>query len=220
MVKGHVELMQAVRQEDIPAETGWLQHEAVWTYNAPFAGQVYLWLGMKQAAHDTFIGFLNHASPQYCWREEQPLQTALVGSYVGDMPHNWASAECIHYVRQMLALENGASLRLLAGIIEAELAPGNPYRLTGTPTRFGRLDVDLEPLDRKSGWRLRFHRADEPLPASISIPATLGSRFHLTAAESIPLKRNLDLDIVTVDPSVRQWSLLWKAWRNGIVRSS
>ncbi|HEV8538364.1 MAG TPA: hypothetical protein VGR15_05500, partial [Bacteroidota bacterium] len=30
---GHVELMQAVTQEDIPIETGWMKEEAVWTYN-------------------------------------------------------------------------------------------------------------------------------------------------------------------------------------------
>ena len=95
IVRGHVQLMQAVTKEDIPAETGWAHHESVWNYNAAFVAEVYLWLGMKQAAHDTFIGFLNHASPQYCWREEQPLQNALVSNYVGDMPHNWASAECI-----------------------------------------------------------------------------------------------------------------------------
>ena len=75
IVRGHVQLMQAVIKEDIPAETGWAQHEAVWAYNSSFVAHVYLWLGMKQAAHDTFIGFLNHASPQYCWREEQPLKT-------------------------------------------------------------------------------------------------------------------------------------------------
>ena len=41
---------------------------------------------------------------------------ALTGSHVGDMPHNWASAECVLYLRHMLALEDGHSLRLLAGI--------------------------------------------------------------------------------------------------------
>ena len=94
--------------------------------------------------------------PQYCWREEQPLQEALLGSYLGDMPHNWASAECIRYMRHILALEDGPHLRLLAGITWDQLAPGQPYRLAGTPTRFGQVDVDLEPLDGKQGWRLRF----------------------------------------------------------------
>jgi len=209
IVRGHVQLMQAIAKEDIPAETGWLPHEAVWTYNAPFVAEIYLWLGMKQAAHDTFTGFLNHASPQYCWREEQPLQNALIGSYVGDMPHNWASAECIRYIRHILALEDGANLRLLAGITEGELSAGKPYALRGTPTRFGRLDLNLEPLDKGQRWRLSVHRDKGPDPVSISVPAVLGGNLQLTRAEGVQLKRSGDT--VTIDPTSRQWSLTWKA---------
>ncbi|MGH9617964.1 MAG: hypothetical protein ACRD28_14585 [Acidobacteriaceae bacterium] len=207
VVKGHVELMRAVRQEDIPAETGWIHHEGVWNYNAAFVAEVYLWLGMKRAANDTFIGFLNHASPQYCWREEQPLQHALLASYVGDMPHNWASAECIRYMRHVLALEDGPDLRLLAGITEDQLAPGQPYGLVGTPTRFGRLNIDLEPLDKNAGWRLVFHRAEGPVPASVSVPATLGKSFHLAAGKNVQWKSNREF--ATIDPAIRDWSLVW-----------
>ncbi len=207
VLKGHVALMQAVRREGIPSETGWNHHEAVWTYNAPFVAEVYLWLGMRQAAHDTFIGFLNHASPQYCWREEQPLHDALVGSYVGDMPHNWASAECIRYMRHIFALEDGPDLRLLAGITEGELAPGKPYAFRATPTRFGRLDLNFEPLDHGKGWRLACSRTPGPDPATVSVPVQLG-KFHLAGNEGVPVNRKDDL--VTIDPSVRRWSLTWK----------
>jgi hypothetical protein len=208
VLKGHVALMEAVRREGIPSETGWSHHESVWTYNAAFVAEVYLWLGMRQAAHDTFVGFLNHASPQYCWREEQPLQNALVGSYVGDMPHNWASAECIRYIRHIFALEDGTSLRLLAGITEGELASGKPYILNATPTRFGRLDLQFEPLDRRQGWRLSFRRGEGPAPDFISVPSTLAGRFNLAANEGVQLKRSGDA--VTIDPTSRQWSLMWK----------
>ena len=211
-VRGHVNLMQAVRQEGIPAETGWNRHEAVWAYNAAFVAEVYLWLGMKQAAHDTFIGFLNHASPQFCWREEQPLQNALVGSYVGDMPHNWASAECIRYTRHMLALEDAAHLRLLAGITDGELALEKEYILAGTPTRFGRLNLRLEPLDlshgRIQGWRLAFERESGPAPEKLSLPATLGSRFHFTQTEGAHFRAEADL--VLVDPAVSRWTAFWR----------
>jgi len=47
-------------------------------------------------AHDTFVGFLNHASPQYCWREEQPRRMRWCAPYRRHA-HNWASAECIRY---------------------------------------------------------------------------------------------------------------------------
>ena len=209
VVKGHVELMKAVTQEGIPAETGWNHHEAVWSYNAPFVAEVYLWLGMQQAAHDTFEGFLNHASPQYCWREEQPLQHAMVGSYVGDMPHNWASAECIRYMRHILALEDGGDLRLLAGMTAADLAAGSPYVLKGSPTRFGRLNLNLEPLDRRGGWRLNFEREAGPVPASVSVPATLAGKLSLVSSKGLTTKQNGS--VVNLDPALRQWSLTWKS---------
>ena len=209
VVRGHARLMQAVTQEDIPADTGWSHHHSVWGYNAAFVAEVYLWLGMRQAAQDTFIGFLNHASPQYCWREEQPLQDALVLTYVGDMPHNWASAECIRYLRHMLALEDGTHLRLLAGITAAELAPGKPYSLTGTPTRFGRLNLQLEPLDGGRGWRLAFERQTGPAPEKVSLPANLDARLrfdHIEGAHS-----RAEGDRVLVDHASSRWAAFWKA---------
>jgi len=209
VIKGHVALMKAITREGIPSETGWNHHESVWTYNAPFVAEVYLWLGMKQAAHDTFIGFLNHASPQYCWREEQPLQNSVVGTYVGDMPHNWASAECIRYLRHIFALEDGPHLRLLAGITEGEIAAGKPYAFRATPTRFGPLDLDFEPLDRQQGWRLSYLRGSGPVPEAVSVPETLASNFHLVKAEGVALNRSGDS--VLIDPAARQWNLTWKA---------
>jgi hypothetical protein len=164
---------------------------------------------MKQAAHDTFIGFLNHASPQYCWREEQPLQNALISSYIGDMPHNWASAECIRYTRHMLALEDATHLRLLAGITNGELATREEYVLTATPTRFGRLNLRFEPLDHGQGWRLKFERKSGPAPEKISLPASLGSRFHFTQIEGAHSR--IEDHLVLVDNTASRWTAFWKA---------
>jgi len=33
IVQGHIALMQACTQEDVPAEAGWIAHEGLWTYN-------------------------------------------------------------------------------------------------------------------------------------------------------------------------------------------
>ena len=81
----------------------WLRHQGVWNYDAAFAAHVYLWAGLQGWARRTFVGFLNHASPLYCWREEQPTRGSLNADYNGDMPHNWASAMCVLYMRNMLA---------------------------------------------------------------------------------------------------------------------
>ncbi len=50
VVRGHIGLMQACTQEDMPAETGWLPHGGVWNYNAAFVAHVYLWAGLADWA--------------------------------------------------------------------------------------------------------------------------------------------------------------------------
>jgi len=208
IVKGHIRLMQACSQEDIPAETGWLPHGGVWNYNAGFVAHVYLWAGMPDWAQLTFSGFLNHATPLYCWREEQPLRGSLTADYVGDMPHNWASAECILYLRHMLALEDGATLRLLAGIGDSELAEGEVLSLVQSPTRFGRLDMTLEPLDRHQGWRLKFRRGAGQQPADAHLPASLCSRFSF--AEIQGAQAQTEGNTVLVAPDAASWEAIWK----------
>jgi hypothetical protein len=206
IVRGHIALLQWCTQEDVPTETGWLWHDSLWTYNASFAAHVYLWAGLSDWAQRTFIGFLNHASPLYCWREEQPLQHALVGQDWGDMPHNWASAECVRYLRHMLALEDGKSLRLLQGVTPSELSSSAQYTLRNSPTRFGRIDLELEPSAGR-GWRLRFERGEGPFPTSISLPRAIGTWRvqQVTGAGSKSMG-----GILEIDPAARKWEALLK----------
>jgi hypothetical protein len=206
IVRGHIALMQSCTQEDVPAETGWLWHDSLWTYNASFTAHVYLWAGLGDWAHRTFTGFLNHASPLYCWREEQPLQHALVGQDWGDMPHNWASAECIRYLRHMLVLEDGKSLRLLNGITVAELIPTAHYSLENSPTRFGRVNLELEPAGTR-GWRLQFDRASGLSPSSVSLPANIGG---MQVKEVIGADSKMNGGIVEVDPLAKKWEAFLK----------
>jgi len=208
IVQGHIRLMQAVTQEDIPAETGWLPHEGVWGYNAAFVAHAYLWAGARDWAQLCFHGFLNHATPQYCWREEQPIRGSVASAVVGDMPHNWASAECVLYLRHMLALEDGTDLRLLAGIGDSELAGGQPYVIRNSPTRFGRVSLNLEPLPRRAGWRLEFRREPGPAPARLVIPATAGYRYHSAAVEGASHKAGTGS--LEIDPASTAWAVTWR----------
>ncbi len=209
VVQGHIRLMQACTQEDIPAETGWLPHNGVWNYNAGFVSHVYLWAGLTGWARSTFTGYLNHASPLYCWREEQPIRGSLTAEYVGDMPHNWASAECVLYLRHMLALEDSRDLRLLAGVGDFELASAEPMSVTQSPTRFGRVGLRLEPLDNRRGWRMNFHRSTGPAPESIHAPATLGSGWRFAKVTGAEVQRQGDILLVT--PSATSWEIEWRA---------
>jgi hypothetical protein len=177
----------------------------VWNYDAAFAAHALLWAGERDQALSTFTGFLNHAAPLLCWREEQPLRGALVGNYVGDMPHNWASAECVLFLRHMLALEDGESLRLLAGIGAEELSAGEPYSISNSPTRFGRIALRLEPLDGMRGWHLRFSRDAGPAASAVELPSELAGAPVVTAAG---IRRQGSS--VFVDPQLQEWEVTWK----------
>ena len=206
IVEGHIALMQASTQEDVPIETGWLPHEGLWTYNAPFVSHVYLWAGLADWASRTFTGFLNHATPLYCWREEMPTRNSLVGAYIGDMPHNWASAECILFLRHMLALEDGQTLRLLAGITPRELTQPGSWTLEQTPTRFGRVDVNLS--QTAGEWHLEFARGAGDPPKEVHVPARLAGQFAFGEAKGA--KATPRGNSVVVEPGAAAWSCTWK----------
>jgi hypothetical protein len=185
--------MNAVVQEDIPAETGWMPDKAVWAYNAAITAQMYLYLGQPDWARKTFIGFLNHASPLLAWREEQSLQSVPDPSYIGDMPHNWASAECIRYLRHMMILEELNVLRLLEGLAEGDMKLQLPFSLTYSPTRFGRITLALEPLDAKR-WQLTFRREDvNPVIRydlkHVQMPVRLPGNFQFDAKQMSGAKK-------------------------------
>ncbi len=206
IVRGHITLLQASTQEGVPAETGWLWHESIWNYNASFAAHVYLWAGLQDWADRTFRGFLNHASPLYCWREEQSLQQALVGQDWGDMPHNWASAECVRYLRHMLLLEDGQSMRLLEGVAPS-LGYGEPFRLEQSPTRFGRVTMQLEPLNKKEGWKLDFSLVPGQEAEKVELPAEI-ARWKFDRLIGAKFER--ENRKVSVDPHTRQWTAFWR----------
>jgi hypothetical protein len=179
----------------------------VWNYNASFAAHIYLWAGQKDWAQRTFTGFLNHASPLYCWREEQPLQTALVGQDWGDMPHNWASAECVRYLRHMLVLEDGLRLRLLEGVDGNESKSASAYFLEHTPTRFGRVNLRLEAMDGGTRGATFAREPSQIVPTSVEIPETLGS---LRLARIEGAGHYTHGAQVLVDPAIHRWTAVWK----------
>jgi hypothetical protein len=206
IVRGHIALMQSCTQEDVPAETGWLWHESVWNYNASFAAHVYLWAGLSDWADRTFRGFLNHASPLYCWREEQPLQHALVGQDWGDMPHNWASAECVRYLRHRLLLEDGQRIRLLEGLIPANSNHDQALALERTPTRFGRVTLELESLSNHAGWRLAVTLDPAQRAETVELPVSIfGRQFDRIQDAKFQIRGSR----ILIDPKATKWTAFW-----------
>ena len=81
-------------------------------------------------------------APMLDWREEQSLKGEKFKK-VGDMPHNWASAEFIRLTVHLLALDRGNELHLSEGLPTAWSKSGMVTKLSGIATPFGPLNMEL-----------------------------------------------------------------------------
>lgn len=126
-------------EEGIPIETGWLPYKSMWPYHSAFAANAWLYINRPDKAVDYLYDFANHASGTRVWREEQSLRDTYNGQIFGDMPHNWASAEFIRLVRNLLIFERGETLELLRGLppewCHDEIA------VEAMPTKFGSVNL-------------------------------------------------------------------------------
>ncbi len=147
--------------EDIPKETGWLPWKAQWNYHASFAAHVALYGGKPEKAVQYLYGMANHAFPTRVWREEQSLRSHPQVRYVGDMPHNWASAEFVRLVRNLLVLETADTLHILKGVPAAWRVPGQSLEVEKTPTRFGKISLRADFEDEAT---MRVTLAVAPFP--------------------------------------------------------
>lgn len=160
IVKDFCHLLDLIDDEEgIPANTGWLPHNAVWNYSASFYAHVWLYTGRPDKAVDYLYDFANHSSKTRVWREEQSLRSADLELFVGDMPHNWASAEFIRLVRHLLVFERGDNLELLPGLPIEWIHHGQTIYIEKTPTRFG--GVSLKMIYDKSGTAEIFIEMEE-----------------------------------------------------------
>jgi hypothetical protein len=141
LVQGNMAMLKSVETEGLVLDTGWLK-DGIWTYFGSFYGHAWLWLGDGDKAARTLYAFGNHASPLLAWREEQ-MPSQQNERVVGDMPHNWASAEFIRLVRHSLVLERGADLHLLEGMPAAWAKPGATTRVKDVATSFGPVSFEL-----------------------------------------------------------------------------
>jgi len=144
LARGNMKLLDAHEKEGIVLGTGWLA-DGLWNYFASFYAHAHLWLGDGPKAAEIYYAYGNHASPLRAWREEQAPQDAVkTDKFVGDMPHNWASAEFIRLTRHLLLLERDGALHLLEGIPRTWLAAGAVTELKDAATDFGPVSLRLE----------------------------------------------------------------------------
>lgn len=156
LVRGNMNLLDGREKEGLVLGTGWMA-DGLWNYFASFWAHAHLWLGNGDKAAAILYAYANHASPLRAWREEQPPRGEKTEApFVGDMPHNWASAEFIRLVRNVLVLERGDEIHLLEGLPRSWLAPGAKTELRGVATDFGPVSLTLEVSQDGASARLAF----------------------------------------------------------------
>jgi hypothetical protein len=164
-VTGNMAILEASEKEGLVIGTGWLP-DGLWNYFGSFYAHALLWLGKGQKSADLLYAFANHASPLYCWREEQmPLGGG--DQTVGDMPHNWASAEFIRLVRHLLVIERGSELHLFEGLPAGWIKPGAVIKLQKIATDFGPISMSLAVASDGSHAIFRFTPPERTRPSKI-----------------------------------------------------
>jgi len=142
LVAGNMAMLEATEREGMVVGTGW-DEAGIWNYFASFYGHAWLWQGNGRKAAEILYAYANHAAPVLDWREEQSLKGERFRK-VGDMPHNWASAEFIRLAVHLLALDRGDEMHLLEGMPAKWLGAGMETRLNGIATPFGPLNMTVQ----------------------------------------------------------------------------
>jgi hypothetical protein len=142
LLAGNMAMLEATEREGMVYGTGW-DATGIWNYFASFYGHAWLWQGRGQKAAQILYAYANHAAPVFDWREEQSLQGQPYKK-VGDMPHNWASAEFIRLTVHLLELDRGDELHLLEGVPRQWLGAGMTTKLNGVATPFGPLHLAVQ----------------------------------------------------------------------------
>ena len=115
LVAGNMAMLEATEREGMVYGTGW-DATGIWNYFASFYGHAWLWQGNGRKAAQILYAFANHAAPRARSGARNNRSRGEPFKKVGDMPHNWASAEFIRLTVHLLALDRGDELHLLEGM--------------------------------------------------------------------------------------------------------
>jgi len=154
IVKGTLAMLHDALVEGVVLDTGWMTG-GLWPYFSSFYAHALQWAGSGQEVPQILYDFANHSSPTLVWREEQKPQ-GMGYEEVGDMPHNWASAEFLRMVLHGIQIDRGSELHLLEGLPREWAAPGAVTRLRGIRTPFGCIDLDVTGEATDVRIRLKF----------------------------------------------------------------
>jgi len=143
IMKGTLANLEANEKEGLVLGTGW-DNEGLWGYFGSFYAHALLQTGRGEKAAQIAYDFANHASPLLVWREEQRPVEHPENHFVGDMPHNWASAEFIRLILHLLVFERGDELHLFEGLPKSWLKPGSDLAINNAATRYGSFSMKMQ----------------------------------------------------------------------------
>ena len=168
IAKETIDMLASHKVEGLVFTTGWME-DGLWTYFTSFYAHALQWLGEGKEVPQLLYDFGNHSSPTLVWREEQkPLGKG--NNEVGDMPHNWASAEFIRMVVHMIQLDHGSELHLFEGLPKQWARAGATTKLSGIRTPFGRIDLSFVVNNSGDMGKLTLNFLDKvALPSSVVI---------------------------------------------------
>lgn len=180
LVAGNLAMLAATEREGMVHGTGW-DADGVWNYFVSFYAHAWLWQGNGHKAADALYAFANHAAPLLVWREEQSLRGNKFRK-VGDMPHNWASAEFIRLVVHLLQIDRGNELHLLEGLPAGWTQPGMTTALQDIATPFGPLNMELKIDDGGGSARFTVSPLADPACSKIVVHTSTwtGGQDHKT----------------------------------------
>jgi hypothetical protein len=191
LVEGQLAMLHATKVEGLVFDTGWMK-DGLWTYFASFYGHAMLWQGHGREAVNSLYDFARHASPVRVWREEQKA-SGKGNEEVGDMPHNWASAEFIRLTTHLLELDRGNELHLLEGFPNEWAAPGSVTRLNGVLTPFGPLHMELIVDRYGQNAQLKIKQMERSKPDKIVLH--LSGLTGKNQLRDLPVDKDIDITI-------------------------
>ena len=194
LAAGQLAMLRATKAkgQGLVYDTGWMR-QGIWTYFASFYGHAVLWNGQGREAAQVLYDFARHASPVRTWREEQK-PVGKGNEEVGDMPHNWASAEFIRLCTHLIELDRGDELHLLEGFPREWSGPGMVTRLDGVLTPFGPLHLTLSVARRRQDRALKVAQLKGQTPTRIVLHlAGLTGRDQTL---ELPVDQSIDRTVV------------------------
>jgi hypothetical protein len=131
------------------------------------------------------------ASPTGQWPEA--IHPRTLGGCMGDGQHVWAAAEWVLMMRSLFVREEQDRLILCSGIPKHWLVAGRPLRLGPTPTSFGTVTVEVEPIgdDVQVRWQPHWHAA----APEIEVRLPCGRRAEVRGNQtSVTIKRLCEVE--------------------------